>query len=181
MGLGVKITISLLAVLFLAVIYPAMYLSALNMVDVEDVTFSELKISGKGVMFVGTIILDNPGAVAVTVDEITYRVILESTDEQLGSGTITGARIPSGKTATLLFENTLDWKPNLATAQKLLAKDILLIRIEGDASAKFLSMTFTKPFAFTTDIHSYLQQYVQELLRNPTNALQQLGSMLGLS
>lgn len=180
MGIGVKILVGVILALLFAAVYPAMYLASLNMVEVEDVQFLELTIDEQGIAFRGTVVLDNPGLVAVTVDQIRYRIILENTGEELGRGTIDGSGITAGDEAELPFTNVLDWRPNMATAQDLLKNRVLLIRIEGDASAKFLGMTFTKPFQFTLDIHPYLEEYVQELMRDP-NALKELAAAYGFT
>lgn len=173
------IILGVIGALILLTIYPVLYLYSLNSVTAYDVNFYNVKFNEQGMQLEGNFVLQNDGPVAVRIDSITYTITLENTREKIGDGSISGGEIPAKGTAELAFSQQFSWKPSIDTAKALMRdEDGVTVVVAGEAKAKFLGMTFTKPFSFSYDITQFLQQYVQSFVEG---LFGKVGDFLGIS
>jgi len=150
-------------VLVLALILMVLYVYSLSQVDVERITINELQdISLTGFTLGGDIYLYNGGIIPVWIDHIDYKIILESSGNELTSGYIKGTMIPPRKTVNFPFSKKINWIPSAEVAWGLITPGKTYAKIFGTvyvADLKFID--FKIPFEKKVDLEVYIRQFAK--------------------
>ena len=87
----------------------------LSSISVSDFEISSVdSIDTGGFSFVGTLDIDNPSIMTVTLTSLTYDVVLNQTEEVLGQGSLGPVTLPAGEVTEVDFTQSVRWKPTVA-------------------------------------------------------------------
>ena len=135
-------------------------------VTVERFTITGLRaISTESFTLTAELVLENPSRIPVQVREVTYDVIVESTDEIISSGSADPFTLHPGLSETHL-ENEVFWRPTPALLGDLLLEDEVIIRVEGTARVGYPLLSVDIPFSAETDAKAYLREQATEAGRS---------------
>ncbi len=149
----------LFAIIVLLVLLGAIggyYFHALKNVRMEGMDITDISIGdGAGIMLEGDMQLHNPSALPLDIEEIDYDITLEG--KHIGSGRIHGDRIPSGRRATMLFEQSIDLAESVTDAVALAGKDRIIVMMRGTITMSFLGVRMKLPFREEQDIRPLIE------------------------
>ncbi len=181
--------IALLSILGILIILGGLYIYSLSKIELQKVTVNELQnINLSGFTFGGNIKLYNGGVLPVGVKKITYKITLENSGNELGSGYIEGKTISAKQTADFPFSQEINWAPTSEVALGLITPGQTFAKVEGTVYVADLKITeFKVPFEMRVDLEQYIKQFaetkIQESLNkygiNITNVTGKLSDILG--
>ncbi|HLC85065.1 MAG TPA: LEA type 2 family protein [Candidatus Nanoarchaeia archaeon] len=136
----------------------------LSSISVSDFEISSVdSIDTGGFSFVGTLDIDNPSIMTVTLTSLTYDVVLNQTEEVLGQGSLGPVTLPAGEVTEVDFTQSVRWKPTVALGLELLAQDKVYLVIHGTARIDILGIyTHEAPVEVAIDIKNLVTQWAQE-------------------
>ncbi|MEK6867529.1 MAG: hypothetical protein AABX98_01775 [Nanoarchaeota archaeon] len=154
--------IIIIVTIFLVSIFPIYQLLALNNIQIQNFTIDNFGMNRKLLFTVeGTGELYNPGIIPVTIKEIRYIGTIK--EEIVLEGTIETINIPAGETATFSLNEEIDWVPDAATVEEILAGQNVTLVIQTEADASYLYFfTVTGEKDVEISITRLLKPYVEE-------------------
>lgn len=182
MGAPKKILISIFVIL---IIFGGLYVYSLSQVEIKRVMVNDLQdISLSGFRLGGYIELYNGGLILVGVDHIQYRVLLESSSNELASGDINGKLIPPRQTTNFPFSNKINWVPTSEVAWGLITPGQTYAKVEGMIYVADLGVIeFKIPFETRVDLEQYIRQFakrkIEEAVDKVTNTITNVVDKVG--
>ncbi|HHQ45489.1 MAG TPA: hypothetical protein ENN13_05075 [Candidatus Altiarchaeales archaeon] len=156
---------AIVLLVFLAGLYGFLYLYSLSKIELRDVRLNSISdVSLDGFTISGALVLYNGGLITVEVENITYDVVLEASNQSLASGAIVGGKIPRSATTEFLFSNRVRWRPTAQLAFDIIESKNTYATIEGEVYVADLYLTELRiPFKERIDLGDYVKQFVQEI------------------
>lgn len=120
-------------------------------VSVTDVSLSSVSLST--IVIEVTFSIDNPNAVGVTLDSLTFDIYTKHQDDwlYLAHGEQTGLEIEPGKNVVTI-PVVVDTQQMLASMARTLASGEITLQVKGIASADVFSFNWDIPFIHTRTI-----------------------------
>lgn len=151
-----------------AIAYGAAYIYSLSNIEVVDARFGGFTdASLSGFSFDTEILLKNNGIVPVTINGITYRVILMHDRSQIASGSSAARKIGPGQTRTVTIHTTSNWVPTTELAFRMLTPSGTIARVSGKVHvANFFDVLIIDvPFSYQFDLEAYIKQFIKDVVR----------------
>jgi hypothetical protein len=104
----------------------------------------------------------NPSALDNKINGVAYRAYLVEYDEELFSGTLHGAIIPSGESRTFIVNEQLDWVPDVPTALAMLDKNTLTLEFTTVTDVDYFGMDISSEKKVVIDIAKYVKPLIQQ-------------------
>ena len=146
--------------------------------SVQHIQLAEAKVVGirnltlKGITLDGELTINNPGFVTVTLENVTYDVLIKENRNILGSGFVPSGSIQAKQNVIIPFTQSVSWKESL---NALLESKSLVLVVDGTAYISTPITLLSLPFKTEVDAMPYLRAVAQEAA---TNAFEQLGSFI---
>jgi LEA14-like dessication related protein len=125
--------------------------------SVQSVELTRVEqIGPQDLVFAGILTVDNPSKLAIPVQRVTYKVVLDETNEVLATGEMPGFTIRSQGVSEIPFEHQTEFVPTASLAQALLTKQHVYVRFEGVADVGAGGVAYSLPFSTRMDVKQYL-------------------------
>ncbi len=174
-----------LGIIFLVILgillFSGLYVYSLSKVEIRAVGVNQLQdISLSGFTLGGDIDVYNGGLLTVSVDHVTYKVVLESSGKQLASGFIEGKSVPPKETVSFPFSNKINWVPTPEVAWNLITPGKTYAKISGSVSVVDLGFVeFKLRFEERVDLEQYIGQFAKQKAEGAVDKVKDTVSKIG--
>jgi LEA14-like dessication related protein len=168
------VSITIAVILISLGIYSWLYIDSLNKVELQDFTVTGFEgLSFSGVTLKGNIQVYNGGRFPVDIENITYKVVLNDTNDLLSEGYILGEKIEGKSKANFPISVSISWPTTAKTMLGMLTSKHMYVKVTGSVYVKYLFfMKSEVKYEQEMDLKSYLPKEVVDspLLKNPIAA-----------
>jgi LEA14-like dessication related protein len=152
-----------IVVMILSMIYAGAYYYSVQRVEITNVVFTDIQnVTTGGFTVAGSLEIINRGIVPITVESISYDVLLEGSGEILSRGSIQGSTIPPGRSVTLPVAGRITWVPAAELLLEIITPGASYAIINGNVNIRESVVAASLPFQARINIESYLRQFVRD-------------------
>lgn len=162
-----------LSILLLAVLCVLGYIGyqAFN-TGIEETKVTSITPGPEGFTMSGTLAVRNPSWIGLPLQSGEYKIIMEDSNEVLGTGTIEGKTLPPNQVTNLIFQQEMKWVPSGTTLMQLLLKEHVYAHVKGTITLDLFGLKqITLPFEQRIDLAQYVQAMKKNIVQNAAKAI----------
>lgn len=143
----------------------AVIFGPLSKVGVSDFGIDQVSnVALDGFTLSGTLTVDNPSMFSIEVKGIDYDLIVDSTGESVGTGSIQPFFLSPDSSETVPFVQDVAWKTTLETAMQFLQEEHVYLKIDGTATVTLFNFyEAERPVTGKIDIKPLVKQQVDAM------------------